>query len=166
MATSPVSVSEPENTALLRTGAIGRTTSPSVIGPMAPVSGAIFCLQPAAVFYHHLRQIGRGDIRTHYPVASWHIAYNNTFHSVRIKQERFGRWGRAVQRDSQGDGAEGADDLARRFLYSTTPPLAERSGCRTRRSLLQFEFEIVASTEPLRCGGLECENARMGGRDE
>jgi len=67
--------------------------------------------------------------------------------------------GRAVQKDSQGDGADSAADLARRYLLSAIPPLAERSGCRPGRSLLQFELATVARMEPLQCGGLECENA-------
>jgi len=58
---------------------------------MAPASGAIFCLPPATAFYHHLRQISRGDDWKHYTVASWHIAYKDVFHGARQKQERFGR---------------------------------------------------------------------------
>jgi hypothetical protein len=96
MAISPVSVSEPENTGLLRTSAIRRTTWPSMIwtnGPGFP--GPFFLFATHRRLYQHLRQISRGDDRKQYPVASWHIAYKDASSSARNKQERFGRW--AVQ---------------------------------------------------------------------
>jgi hypothetical protein len=77
-----------------------------------------FCNQRSG-FNCHLRQIGQDAARKHYTVASWHIAYKDAFQSVRLNKSACREGGRAVQKDSQGDGANGANDFARRFPLST-----------------------------------------------
>ena len=119
--------------------------------------GHFFRFAPAAGFTNICDKSAGMAIGSNIPVAYWHIAYKDASHALagtRALREA----GRAVQEDSQGDGAKGASTLARRILLFRILQLAERSGCRPRRSLLQFERALIAWMEPLRCGGFECEN--------
>lgn len=52
------------------------------------------------------------------------------------------------------------------FPFSTVPPLAERSGCRSAKSSVQFKLVSVAAMEPLQWDSHECENACLGACNE